>query len=200
MFLLRWRCPERQKNPLILLREKWIATSTHPHPCPHLHPYLRLGPTPIPPYPAPTPLSPPPLWLPLVEVVHCSSFFPVLQRKSVLVVSFIALCLLLLALRLINDMNFPLLLNCFGPPETKWTPLSYTFRQPLRTHYGYINVRTQEVRPERVTWESIHGNCFPVGARWLPSHCIYPFCPTEILWVPDNIFCFPILSYFLTRV
>ncbi|ERE91908.1 alpha-N-acetylgalactosaminide alpha-2,6-sialyltransferase 3-like protein [Cricetulus griseus] len=67
------------------------------------------------------------------------------ERKSVLVVSFIALCLLLLALRLINDMNFPLLLNCFGPPETKWTPLSYTFRQPLRTHYGYINVRTQEV-------------------------------------------------------
>ncbi|KAL6084127.1 hypothetical protein STEG23_024668, partial [Scotinomys teguina] len=66
------------------------------------------------------------------------------ERKSVLVVSFIALCLLLLAMRLVNDMNFPLLLNCFGQPETKWIPLSYTFRQPLRTHYGYINVRTQE--------------------------------------------------------
>nr|XP_021500134.1 alpha-N-acetylgalactosaminide alpha-2,6-sialyltransferase 3 isoform X2 [Meriones unguiculatus] len=65
-------------------------------------------------------------------------------KKSVFVVSFIALCLLLLAMRLVNDVTFPLLLNCFGQPENRWIPLSYTFRQPLRTHYGYINVRTQE--------------------------------------------------------
>ncbi|KAH0513117.1 Alpha-N-acetylgalactosaminide alpha-2,6-sialyltransferase 3, partial [Microtus ochrogaster] len=68
----------------------------------------------------------------------------VLQKKSVVVASFTALCLLLLAMRLVNDMNFPLLLSCFGQPETKWIPLPYTFRQPLRIHYGYINVRTQE--------------------------------------------------------
>lgn len=111
------------------------------------------------------------------------------------VASFTALCLLLLAMRLVNDMNFPLLLSCFGQPETKWIPLPYTFRQPLRIHYGYINVRTQEVRLERVTWESIHGNCFPAGSRWLLSHCLYPFCPTEILWVPDNFFfCFLFLD------
>ncbi|XP_006501284.1 alpha-N-acetylgalactosaminide alpha-2,6-sialyltransferase 3 isoform X3 [Mus musculus] len=66
------------------------------------------------------------------------------KRKPVLVVSFIALCILLLAMRLVNDATFPLLLNCFGQPKTKWIPLPYTFRQPLRTHYGYINVRTQE--------------------------------------------------------
>lgn len=155
---------------------------THPHP------------------PCLTPLSLPfpPCDCRWLKVTHRSFplFSAVLQRKSVLAVSFIVLCLLLLAMRLVNDVNFPSLLNCFGRPETKWTPLSYTFRQPLRTHYGYINVRTQEVRPERVTWESIHGNYFPVGARWLPSHSIYPCCPTEIFWVPDNIFCFPILRYF----
>ncbi|XP_021013554.1 alpha-N-acetylgalactosaminide alpha-2,6-sialyltransferase 3 isoform X2 [Mus caroli] len=68
----------------------------------------------------------------------------ILKRKPVIVVSFIALCILLLAMRLVNDATFPLLLNCFGQPKTKWIPLPYTFRQPLRTHYGYINVRTQE--------------------------------------------------------
>ncbi|XP_031231766.1 alpha-N-acetylgalactosaminide alpha-2,6-sialyltransferase 3 isoform X3 [Mastomys coucha] len=68
----------------------------------------------------------------------------ILKRKPVIAVSFIALCILLLAMRLVNDATFPLLLNCFGQPKTKWIPLPYTYRQPLRTHYGYINVRTQE--------------------------------------------------------
>ncbi|XP_040607515.1 alpha-N-acetylgalactosaminide alpha-2,6-sialyltransferase 3 isoform X5 [Mesocricetus auratus] len=70
--------------------------------------------------------------------------FSPFERKSVLAVSLTALCLVLLAMRLITDMNFPSLLSCFGQPETKWIPLSYSSRQPLRTHYGYINVRTQE--------------------------------------------------------
>ncbi|XP_060160112.1 alpha-N-acetylgalactosaminide alpha-2,6-sialyltransferase 3 isoform X6 [Globicephala melas] len=66
------------------------------------------------------------------------------QRKSVIAVSFIAAFLFLLVVRLVNEVNFPLLLNCFGQPGAKWIPFSYTYRRPLRTHYGYINVRTQE--------------------------------------------------------
>ncbi|XP_023383790.1 alpha-N-acetylgalactosaminide alpha-2,6-sialyltransferase 3 isoform X3 [Pteropus vampyrus] len=66
------------------------------------------------------------------------------KRKSVIAVSFIAAFLFLLVVRLVNEVNFPLLLNCFGQPGTKWIPFSYTHRRPLRTHYGYINVRTQE--------------------------------------------------------
>ncbi|XP_064349512.1 alpha-N-acetylgalactosaminide alpha-2,6-sialyltransferase 3 isoform X6 [Camelus dromedarius] len=68
----------------------------------------------------------------------------ILKRKSVIAVSFIAAFLFLLVVRLVNEVNFPLLLNCFGQPGTKWIPFSYTYRRPLRTHYGYINVRTQE--------------------------------------------------------
>ncbi|XP_077929022.1 alpha-N-acetylgalactosaminide alpha-2,6-sialyltransferase 3 isoform X4 [Halichoerus grypus] len=67
-----------------------------------------------------------------------------IQRKSMIAVSFIAAFLFLLVVRLVNEVNFPLLLNCFGQPGTKWIPFSYTYRRPLRTHYGYINVRTQE--------------------------------------------------------
>ncbi|XP_023065022.1 alpha-N-acetylgalactosaminide alpha-2,6-sialyltransferase 3 isoform X5 [Piliocolobus tephrosceles] len=66
------------------------------------------------------------------------------RRKSVIAVSFIAAFLFLLVVRLVNEVNFPLLLNCFGQPGTKWIPFSYTYRRPLRTHYGYINVKTQE--------------------------------------------------------
>ncbi|TEA30425.1 hypothetical protein DBR06_SOUSAS8710013 [Sousa chinensis] len=66
------------------------------------------------------------------------------KRKSVIAVSFIAAFLFLLVVRLVNEVNFPLLLNCFGQPGAKWIPFSYTYRRPLRTHYGYINVRTQE--------------------------------------------------------
>ncbi|XP_070447931.1 alpha-N-acetylgalactosaminide alpha-2,6-sialyltransferase 3 isoform X3 [Equus przewalskii] len=68
----------------------------------------------------------------------------ILKRKSVIAVSFIAAFLFLLVVRLVNEVNFPLLLNCFGQPGTKWIPFAYTYRRPLRTHYGYINVRTQE--------------------------------------------------------
>ncbi|XP_069863417.1 alpha-N-acetylgalactosaminide alpha-2,6-sialyltransferase 3 isoform X3 [Dipodomys merriami] len=68
----------------------------------------------------------------------------ILKRKSVIAVSFVAAFLFLLVVRLVNEVNFPLLLNCFGQPGTKWIPFSYTYRRPLRTHYGYINVRTQE--------------------------------------------------------
>ncbi|XP_021779559.1 alpha-N-acetylgalactosaminide alpha-2,6-sialyltransferase 3 isoform X5 [Papio anubis] len=67
-----------------------------------------------------------------------------MKRKSVIAVSFIAAFLFLLVVRLVNEVNFPLLLNCFGQPGTKWIPFSYTYRRPLRTHYGYINVKTQE--------------------------------------------------------
>ncbi|KAM8790010.1 alpha-N-acetylgalactosaminide alpha-2,6-sialyltransferase 3 isoform 2-T2 [Rhynchonycteris naso] len=68
----------------------------------------------------------------------------ILKRKSVIAVSFIAAFLFLLVVRLVNEVNFPLLLNCFGQSGTKWIPFSYTYRRPLRTHYGYINVRTQK--------------------------------------------------------
>ncbi|XP_045657953.1 alpha-N-acetylgalactosaminide alpha-2,6-sialyltransferase 3 isoform X5 [Ursus americanus] len=66
------------------------------------------------------------------------------MRKSMIAVSFIAAFLFLLVVRLVNEVNFPLLLNCFGQPGTKWIPFSHSYRRPLRTHYGYINVRTQE--------------------------------------------------------
>ncbi|XP_075413479.1 alpha-N-acetylgalactosaminide alpha-2,6-sialyltransferase 3 isoform X3 [Tenrec ecaudatus] len=67
-----------------------------------------------------------------------------LKRKSVIAVSSIAALLLLLIVRLASEVSFPLLLNCFGQPDAKWSPLAYTSGRPLRTHYGYINVRTQE--------------------------------------------------------
>ncbi|XP_053070232.1 alpha-N-acetylgalactosaminide alpha-2,6-sialyltransferase 3 isoform X3 [Acinonyx jubatus] len=76
------------------------------------------------------------------HVLNCEN--PMKERKSMIAVSFIAAFLFLLVVRLVNEVNFPLLLNCFGQPGTKWIPFSYTYRRPLRTHYGYINVRTQE--------------------------------------------------------
>nr|XP_021150795.1 alpha-N-acetylgalactosaminide alpha-2,6-sialyltransferase 3 isoform X7 [Columba livia] len=67
-----------------------------------------------------------------------------LERKSVVAVSFIAAFLCLIIVRLTNEVTFPLILNCFGQTSVKWIPFSYGQRQPLRTHYGYINVKTQE--------------------------------------------------------
>lgn len=74
-------------------------------------------------------------------------FFFSLQRKSIVAVSFIAAFLCLIIVRLTNEVTFPLILNCFGQTSVKWIPFSNGQRQPLRTHYGYINVKTQEVRP-----------------------------------------------------
>ncbi|XP_062353586.1 alpha-N-acetylgalactosaminide alpha-2,6-sialyltransferase 3 isoform X2 [Cinclus cinclus] len=68
----------------------------------------------------------------------------VLRRKSVVVVSFIAAFLCLIIVRLTNEVTFPLILNCFGQTRVKWIPFSNGQRQPLKTHYGYINVKTQE--------------------------------------------------------
>ncbi|KAM7106340.1 alpha-N-acetylgalactosaminide alpha-2,6-sialyltransferase 3 isoform 1-T1 [Ciconia maguari] len=65
-------------------------------------------------------------------------------RKSVVAVSFIAAFLCLIIVRLTNEVTFPLILNCFGQTSAKWIPFSNGQRQPLRTHYGYINVKTQE--------------------------------------------------------
>lgn len=75
------------------------------------------------------------------------SFFISLQRKSIVAVSFIAAFLCLIIVRLTNEVTFPLILNCFGQTSVKWIPFSNGQRQTLRTHYGYINVKTQEVRP-----------------------------------------------------
>ncbi|KAI4590839.1 hypothetical protein MJG53_001888, partial [Ovis ammon polii x Ovis aries] len=85
--------------------------------------------------------------LPLISLRPCKTLHQQhaeIERKSVIAVSFIAAFLFLLVVRLVNEVNFPLLLNCFGQPGAKWIPFSYTYRRPLRTHYGYINVRTQE--------------------------------------------------------
>ncbi|NXY42815.1 SIA7C sialyltransferase, partial [Ceuthmochares aereus] len=71
-------------------------------------------------------------------------FFFSLQRKSVVAVSFIAAFLCLIIVRLTNEVTFPLILNCFGQTSVKWMPLANGQRQPLRAHYGYINVKTQE--------------------------------------------------------
>ncbi|NWV22707.1 SIA7C sialyltransferase, partial [Origma solitaria] len=71
-------------------------------------------------------------------------FFSSLQRKSIVAVSFIAAFLCLIIVRLTNEVTFPLILNCFGQTSVKWIPFSNGQRQPLRTHYGYINVKTQE--------------------------------------------------------
>ncbi|KAJ7332578.1 hypothetical protein JRQ81_014758 [Phrynocephalus forsythii] len=68
----------------------------------------------------------------------------ILKRKAVIVFGFVVAFLLLIIARLTNEFDFPLLLSCFGEATAKWMPFSYTQRRPLRTHYGYINVRTQE--------------------------------------------------------
>ncbi|XP_067323917.1 alpha-N-acetylgalactosaminide alpha-2,6-sialyltransferase 3 isoform X2 [Anolis sagrei] len=68
----------------------------------------------------------------------------VLKRKTIMVVGFIAAFLLLIIARLTNEVNFPLILSCFGQASVKLMPFSYTQRRPLRTHYGYINVKTEE--------------------------------------------------------
>ncbi|XP_064311388.1 alpha-N-acetylgalactosaminide alpha-2,6-sialyltransferase 3 isoform X2 [Phalacrocorax carbo] len=68
----------------------------------------------------------------------------ILKRKSILAVSFIAAFLCLIIVRLTNEVTFPLILNCFGQISVKWVPFSNGQRQPLRAHYGYINVKTQE--------------------------------------------------------
>nr|XP_020650356.1 alpha-N-acetylgalactosaminide alpha-2,6-sialyltransferase 3 isoform X2 [Pogona vitticeps] len=68
----------------------------------------------------------------------------ILKRKAVIVFGFVVAFLLLIIVRLTNEFDFPLLLNCFGEATVKWMPFSYIQRRPLRTHYGYINVRTQE--------------------------------------------------------
>ncbi|XP_066181170.1 alpha-N-acetylgalactosaminide alpha-2,6-sialyltransferase 3 [Sylvia atricapilla] len=68
----------------------------------------------------------------------------ILKRKSIVAVSFIAAFLCLIIVRLTNEVTFPLILNCFGQTRVKWIPFSNGQRQPLKTHYGYINVKTQE--------------------------------------------------------
>ncbi|XP_064003926.1 alpha-N-acetylgalactosaminide alpha-2,6-sialyltransferase 3 isoform X7 [Pogoniulus pusillus] len=77
------------------------------------------------------------LWHPLL-----GSYFT--KRKSIVAVSFVAAFLCLIIVRLTNEVTFPLILNCFGQASVKWIPFSNGQRQPLRTHYGYINVKTQE--------------------------------------------------------
>ncbi|XP_074077246.1 alpha-N-acetylgalactosaminide alpha-2,6-sialyltransferase 3 isoform X3 [Macrotis lagotis] len=66
-----------------------------------------------------------------------------LQRKSMIVVAFFVAFLLLLALRLFHEVDLPLVLSCLGQSGAKWLPFSM-HRRPLRTHYGYIHVKTQE--------------------------------------------------------
>ncbi|XP_029474168.1 alpha-N-acetylgalactosaminide alpha-2,6-sialyltransferase 3 isoform X2 [Rhinatrema bivittatum] len=69
----------------------------------------------------------------------------ILKRKLLVVaVGFIVAFFFLIVLRLINEINFPLLLTSFEKPITRWIPFSYPRNQSLRTHYGYINLRTQE--------------------------------------------------------
>ncbi|XP_066857751.1 alpha-N-acetylgalactosaminide alpha-2,6-sialyltransferase 3 isoform X3 [Anser cygnoides] len=71
-------------------------------------------------------------------------YYVLIKRKSVVAVSFIAAFLCLIIVRLTNEVTFPLILNCFGQTSVKWIPFSNGQRQPLRTHYGYVNVKTQE--------------------------------------------------------
>ncbi|XP_042714998.1 alpha-N-acetylgalactosaminide alpha-2,6-sialyltransferase 3 isoform X7 [Chrysemys picta bellii] len=65
-----------------------------------------------------------------------------LKRKSIIAISLAAL--LFVIVRLTNEVNFLLILNCFEQTGVKWMPFSDKQRRPLRTHYGYINVKTQE--------------------------------------------------------
>ncbi|XP_043860583.1 alpha-N-acetylgalactosaminide alpha-2,6-sialyltransferase 3 isoform X3 [Dromiciops gliroides] len=67
-----------------------------------------------------------------------------LKRKSVIAVSFLGAFLFLLIVRLFNEVDLPLVLNCLGQSGAKWLPFSSTHRRPLRTHYGYTHVKTQE--------------------------------------------------------
>ncbi|KAM6456999.1 alpha-N-acetylgalactosaminide alpha-2,6-sialyltransferase 3 isoform 5-T5 [Liasis olivaceus] len=68
----------------------------------------------------------------------------ILKRKAIAVIGFIAAFLILIIARLTNEVSFPLILNCFGQTSVQWMPFSYTQRRPLRAHYGYLNVKTQE--------------------------------------------------------
>ncbi|XP_075792401.1 alpha-N-acetylgalactosaminide alpha-2,6-sialyltransferase 3 isoform X7 [Pelodiscus sinensis] len=67
----------------------------------------------------------------------------ILKRKSIIAVISVA-AFLLLIVHLTNEVNFPLILNWFGQTGVKRMPFSHIQRRPLRTHYGYINVKTQE--------------------------------------------------------
>ncbi|XP_072505987.1 alpha-N-acetylgalactosaminide alpha-2,6-sialyltransferase 3 isoform X2 [Notamacropus eugenii] len=66
------------------------------------------------------------------------------MRKSVIVLSFLVAFLFLLILRLLHEVDLPLVLSCLRQSSAKWLPFSSTHRRPLRTHYGYIHVKTQE--------------------------------------------------------
>lgn len=86
------------------------------------------------------------MYFSLRTILNYYCFLFLFQRKSIVAVSFIAAFLCLIIVRLTNEVTFPLILNCFGQASVKWIPFSNGQRQPLRTHYGYINVKTQEVR------------------------------------------------------
>ncbi|XP_067419424.1 alpha-N-acetylgalactosaminide alpha-2,6-sialyltransferase 3 isoform X2 [Emydura macquarii macquarii] len=66
------------------------------------------------------------------------------MRKSIIAVSFVAAFLFLIIARLTKEVNFSLILNCFGQTGVKCRLLTHIQRQPLRIHDGYINVKTQE--------------------------------------------------------
>ncbi|XP_073213409.1 alpha-N-acetylgalactosaminide alpha-2,6-sialyltransferase 3 isoform X3 [Lepidochelys kempii] len=68
----------------------------------------------------------------------------ILKRKSIIAVSSVAAFLFVIIFRLTNEVNFPLILNCFGQTDVKWMLFSDKQKRPLRTHYGYINIKTQE--------------------------------------------------------
>ncbi|XP_018426350.1 PREDICTED: alpha-N-acetylgalactosaminide alpha-2,6-sialyltransferase 3 [Nanorana parkeri] len=69
----------------------------------------------------------------------------ILKRVPVLAVSSVSLFVLLMVLRLINEMNFLKLLSCFGQTSSQCAPVHVTWRQRPRTyHDGYINIKTLE--------------------------------------------------------
>ncbi|KAM9000475.1 alpha-N-acetylgalactosaminide alpha-2,6-sialyltransferase 3 isoform 4-T4 [Sarcophilus harrisii] len=64
-------------------------------------------------------------------------------RKPVIALGLLAAFLFLLAARLFPDVDLPQVLSCLGQSGARWLPFS-AHRRPLRTHYGYVHVKTQE--------------------------------------------------------
>nr|XP_033773148.1 alpha-N-acetylgalactosaminide alpha-2,6-sialyltransferase 3 isoform X2 [Geotrypetes seraphini] len=66
------------------------------------------------------------------------------MRRSLVVVGVIVVCFFLMVLRLISEMKLPLQRNSFDKPIARWMPFSYPQNGSIRTHFGYVNIRTHE--------------------------------------------------------
>ncbi|XP_056670881.1 alpha-N-acetylgalactosaminide alpha-2,6-sialyltransferase 3 isoform X2 [Monodelphis domestica] len=67
-----------------------------------------------------------------------------MKRKAAIAASGLAAVLFVLIVRLLGQVDLPLVLSCVGRPSAKWLPFSGPPRRPVRTHHGYTHVKTQQ--------------------------------------------------------